>query len=369
MRWASLCSCRCALGRTRLCHETFAVPKTRTQTPRRRQTCPFPTHRGTRKHPRAHTGAYTYAAHPQARAAARPRTAAHTDTHLLHGTHTKGGRHAQNHERTRTQTGVQRSTLTTGTHTRPPPPSPLSWQEGSSVRPGPTDAQKAQEPQTTRAPAAHIQVAAAWLPHRHVVSPSPVSSGEEKQMGSIPPSPFPRLVWATQRGIPPPRAAGFSVPIGHRLLGCRSAAAGSKPPARTRLHTGSELPAGLPALTLKRAAPRFPRPTTAHVAATRGGAGSSARAGDADPCRGGGGAFPALASHAAAAWGRALQAAAPQKPWDILRYLTALSNSSEFTSPKQHVAILQRKPCVRPAPSCSEPLPGVDAALRPQRGT
>lgn len=121
VRWASLCSCRCALGRTRLCHETFAVPKTRTQTPWRRQTCPFPTHRGTQKHPRAHTCAYTYAAHPRARAAACPRVAAHADTHLLHGAHTKGGRHAQNHEgtHTRTETGVQRSTLTTGTHTRP----------------------------------------------------------------------------------------------------------------------------------------------------------------------------------------------------------------------------------------------------------
>lgn len=33
----------------------------------------------------------------------------------------------------------------------------------------------------------HIQVAAAWLPHRHVVSSPSVSSGEEKRTGSVHP--------------------------------------------------------------------------------------------------------------------------------------------------------------------------------------
>lgn len=146
------------------------------------------------------------------------------------------------------------------------------------MRPGPVDAQKAQEPQTTRAPAAHIQVAAAWLPHRHVVSPSPVSSGEEKNKRvQFPLQPSFDSCGQHREVSPPPRAAGISLPIGHQLLGCRSAAASSEPPAHTRSHTGNEeLPAGLTAFTLTCSDPfceghgAFPTPPSHPAAAARG---------------------------------------------------------------------------------------------------
>lgn len=91
----------------------------------------------------------------------------------------------------------------------------------------------------TPAPAAHIQVAAAWLPHRHVVSPPPVSSAEEKQTGS---NPLLALVWAAQRAVPPfpgqlhihrqpPRAAQAGAPCPGSLpyAGHWESRAGSSP--------------------------------------------------------------------------------------------------------------------------------------------
>lgn len=44
------------------------------------------------------------------------------------------------------------------------------------------------EPLTNTQTGPHIQVAAAWLPHRHVVSSPSVSSGKEKRTGSVHPN-------------------------------------------------------------------------------------------------------------------------------------------------------------------------------------
>lgn len=55
-------------------------------------------------------------------------------------------------------------------------------------------------------------------------------------------------MWAIQRGGPP--TPGSRQLFAYRLPACRSAAASGEPPARMCLHTGNELPARLPALTL-----------------------------------------------------------------------------------------------------------------------
>lgn len=275
----------------------------RKTTPRRRQTCPSQHSRGTGKHPGAHTGTGTAHTPPHThgeRQAPAPR-------HRARGI----GTHRAAHTRTGS-TGAHGYSTHTHTHSSHSHPC-RGGRRGAGCAPAPRTHRQHRSHRRTRAPAAHIQVAAAWLPHRHVVSPPPVSSGEEKQTGSIPSF----HSCGQRRELSP--LPGQPV----------SAAASSWPctfAVSPHWHTGHRLPT----LTLTlRSLGAFPTPCT------RG----------------------------------AVQAPVLQKLRDILGYLTAVSNCSKFTSPKKHVAIGKRKPCIRPALSCSEPSPWVDAALGAQTGT
>lgn len=258
-------------------------------TPPRHRETPRSTH-GHCSHPTAHpwgaTGAGT----------AAPRTG---DRHTPSRAHTDG-----EHGGTRIQ-----HTHTQSSHSHPC----RGGRRGAGCAPAPRTHRQHRSHRRTRAPAAHIQVAAAWLPHRHVVSPPPVSSGEEKQTGSIPSF----HSCGQRRELSP-------------LPGQPVSAAASSWPCTFAVSPHWHTSHRLPTLTLTlRSLGAFPTPCT------RG----------------------------------AVQAPVLQKFRDILGYLTAVSNCSKFTSPKKHVAIGKRKLCIRPAPSCSEPSPWVDAALGAQMGT
>lgn len=180
----SLHCCGDALGRAGLCRHAFAAPGPRRRTPWRRQRCPS----RDRGSPRAHRGTQT--AQPRQRPAGAPHgPAAHS---LTDRAHTK--------ERHR--------------HTTPAPrrgrrAAGAGWPRGRTHR-------QHRSHRRTRAPAAHIQVAAARLPHRHVVSPPPVSSGEEKQTGSILPLRPSFHSWGQCREVSPP-APGTSLPRDARV--------------------------------------------------------------------------------------------------------------------------------------------------------
>lgn len=150
-------------------------------------------------------------------------------------------------------------------------------------------------------------------------------------------------MWAMLRGVTHP--GQHLLPVGHQVLGHWSAATSRDPPAHMHLHTGNELPAVLPGLTLTRCTPVpvSPRGTCDCYAGRRTQRCS---------CWGCRSILHGPRNLPLDGMGKAVQAAASQKSWYILRYLRALSNSSRFSSPEQHMAILQWKRCIRPALSC-----------------
>jgi len=243
----------------------------------------FPTHRGTRKHPRAHT--CTETTHPQSTDGCTP---AASGTHR----HRRGDRarteprgHTEIRERTptRTQTGVQRSTPNTGRRTRPGG-GRAAWPHGRTESTGATDT-RPHGPHTGGccvAPTSTCGVSFACL------------FWGGKTNGFKPTFTPPSTHLGNAESCPPT--------LGNLLAdGCWDA--GAQQPAANPPYTCAYTPAVSCPCSHPRSAPAFPHPTVAHVAALRGDAHSDARAGDADPFRGGRGELPALASRAAAARG------------------------------------------------------------------